>query len=63
MGRFDAYQLGQAVEVGDVPGGDLAAGHQVVECPTDVDHHVTGWLCLLPVTGKLAHQVVDHLCG
>lgn len=60
---LDADQLGQAVEEADVPGCDGAAGHQVVEDATDVDHDVAGRRLLVAVAGQLGHQVVHHLGG
>ena len=63
MGVPDAHQLGEPIEEADVSGGQGTAGHQVVEDPTDVDHHLAGGLLLGPVAGQLGHQVVHHLGG
>lgn len=63
MRGLDADQLGQAVEEADVPGGDGAAGHQVVEGAADVDHHLAGRRLLVAIVGQLGHQVVHHLGG
>lgn len=60
---LDADQLGQAVEIGDVPGSHGGAGHQVVQDAADVDHHLAGRRLLVAVAWQLGHQVVHHLGG
>ena len=63
MRVFDSNQFRQALEEGDVSGGQVTAGHQVVEDATDVDDHFAGGLLLFPVSRKLGHQDVHHFCG
>lgn len=61
VGRLDAHQFGDAVEVTDVAGCRGAAGDQVVEGSAEVDHHVAGWHFLQAVCGKLGHQKPHHV--
>lgn len=63
MRLFDANQFRQAVKEGDVSGGQVTAGHQVVENAADVDDHIVGGLLLVSVGRKLGHQGVHHFCG
>lgn len=63
MRFFDAHQFRQAVKEGDVSGGQVTAGHQVVENAADVDHHFAGRLLLVPVGRELGHQAVHRFCG
>lgn len=63
MGCLDADQLGQAVEKGNVPGCQGAAGDQVVEGPAYVDHHLAARRFLVAIFGQLRHQNLHHVRG
>lgn len=63
MGRLDAHQFWNTIEVGNVSGSQGAAGDQVIEGPADVDYHLTGRGVLKTVTGQPGHQNVHHALG
>lgn len=63
VGRFDAHEFRNAIKIGDVPGCKGGAGDQVVQGPTDVDHHLTGRSFLKAVIWQFGHQDFDHICG
>lgn len=61
MGGLDAHQFWKAIEVSDVTSCHRAAGDQVIEGSTDVDHHLAGRHLLKTITGQLRHQNVHHV--
>lgn len=50
MGRLDAHQLREAIEIRNVTGCQGTAGDQAIEGSTDVDHHLAGWCFLKTIT-------------
>lgn len=63
MGRFDAHEFWNAVEIRDVAGCQGRAGDQVVQGPADVDHHFAGRGFLKAVVRQFGHQNFHHICG
>lgn len=58
---LDGHQFGQTIEEAYVPCRHNAAGHQVVEGSTDVQHHLTWRHLLATVGGQFLDQVTNTL--
>ena len=63
MRGLDGQQFGDAVEEGEVAGGQRAAGHQLVERATEVHHHLAAGVLLVAVGRQLGHQNVHRALG
>lgn len=63
MGCFDGHEFRNAIKIGDVPGCKGSKGDQVVQGPTDVDHHLTGRAFLKAVIWQFGHQNFHRICG
>lgn len=61
MGRLDANQFWQSMEIWNVAGCKGTGGDQVIESPTYVDHHLAGWCFLMTIPGQLWHQNLHHI--
>lgn len=55
MGSLNGDQFWEAIEVGDVSGGQGATSDKVVEGSTYVNDHFTGWFLLVAIAGELGH--------